>query len=119
MGKSFLWHDEPAAFESELVLLWHSNPVYTYITFYHYFTEARYRGPEIVLIGPDVSPSHMHVDYHVPVRPGSDAALSAGDGQVIVEEGLVDEEFVRNQTDLVTAGAHRYRAVPARLRPRP
>ena len=100
MGKSFLWHDEPAAFESELVIIWHSNPVYTYITFYHYFTEARYNGTEIVLIGPDVSPSHMHVDHHVPVRPCSDAALSLAMAQVIFEEGLIDEEFVRNQTDL-------------------
>jgi len=100
MGKSFLWPDEPSVFESDLVLLWHSNPVYTYMTFYHYFTEARYRGTELVLISPDVSPSHMHVDYHLPVHPGTDAALALAMCQVIVEENLVDEQFVRTQSDL-------------------
>jgi len=100
LGKSFLFPDEPRLFEADLILVWHSNPIYTYMTFYHYFTEARYRGAEVILLGPDVSPSHMHVDYHVPVRPGSDAALALAMAQVMVEEGLVDEEFVRNQTDL-------------------
>ena len=100
MGKSFLWPDEPSAFESDLVLFWHTNPVYTYMTFYHYFVEARYRGAELVLISPDVSPSHTHVDYHVPVAPGSDAALTLAMCQVIVSEGLVDEAFVAYQTDL-------------------
>jgi DMSO reductase family type II enzyme molybdopterin subunit len=100
MGKSFLWPDEASAFESELVLLWHTNPVYTYMTFYHYFVEARYKGAELVLIAPDVSPSHMHVDYQVPVRTGSDAALTLAMCQVILEEELADEAFVRTQTDL-------------------
>lgn len=100
MGKSFLWPDEPSAFESELVLFWHTNPVYTFMTFYHYFVEARYKGAELVLIGPDVSPSHTHMDYHLPVAPGSDAALTLAMCQVIVSEDLIDDEFVASQTDL-------------------
>lgn len=92
--------DEGEQFTSELLLFWHTNPVYTTISIFHWFQEARYNGAEAVLFSPDVSPSHMHVDYHVPVEWGSDPALALAMCQVIVEEGLVDEDFVRTQTDL-------------------
>ena len=87
-------------FHADTILLWHINPAYTLIPVFHYMTEARYRGARIVLISPDVSPSHCHVDQHIPVEWGSDPALGLAMCQVIVEEGLVDEDFVRTQTDL-------------------
>jgi len=87
-------------FHCDTMFIWHYNPVYTLIPIYHYLAEARYRGSRLVLISPDVSPSHTHVDMHVPVKWGSDPALALAMCQVVVEEGLVDEEFVRTQTDL-------------------
>ena len=100
IGHSHIYQDEPSLFQADVILIWHANPVYTYVSFYHYLVEARYRGAEVVLLSPDVSPSHLHADYHLPVRPGSDPALALSMCQVIVEEGLVDEDFVRTQTDL-------------------
>jgi DMSO reductase family type II enzyme molybdopterin subunit len=87
-------------FNADTLFLWHINPTYTLIPVYHYGVEARYRGARTVLISPDVSPSHIHVDHHVPVNWGSDPALALSMCQVIVEEGLLDEDFVRTQTDL-------------------
>ncbi|MHB8490887.1 MAG: molybdopterin-dependent oxidoreductase [Solirubrobacteraceae bacterium] len=87
-------------FHSDLVILWNTNPSYTTIPFYHYLTEVRYRGGEVVLLSPDVSPSHCHVDYHIPLEWGSDPALALSMCQVVVEEGLLDAEFVARQTDL-------------------
>lgn len=87
-------------FNADTLFLWHINPAYTLIPVYHYIPEARYNGAQVVLISPDVSPSHSHVDMHVPVNWGSDPALALAMCQVIVEEGLVDEEFVKTQTDL-------------------
>ena len=49
---------------------------------------------------PDYSPSAVHGDRFVPVRIGSDAALALSMCRVIVDEGLMDEDFVREQTDL-------------------
>ncbi|MHC4611916.1 MAG: molybdopterin-dependent oxidoreductase, partial [Planctomycetota bacterium] len=51
-------------------------------------------------IAPDYNPSAIHGDYFVPVRIGSDAALALSMCRVIVDEGLVNESFVREQTDL-------------------
>jgi DMSO reductase family type II enzyme molybdopterin subunit len=87
-------------FHSELLLIWANNPAYSAIPWYHYVVEARYNGSEVVTIAPDYSPSAIHGDWFVPVRIGSDAALALSMCRVIVDEGLVDEPFVREQTDL-------------------
>ncbi len=87
-------------FHSEFSLVFHSNPAHTMIPMFHYMTEARYRGKELALVSPDVSPSHSHVDYHVPIRHGTDAALALAMCQVIVSEGLMDRDFAASQTDL-------------------
>ncbi|KKK57765.1 hypothetical protein LCGC14_3051190, partial [marine sediment metagenome] len=87
-------------FHADLTLVWHRNPVYTAIPWYHFVLESRYNGGEIVVIAPDYSPSAIHADYHVSVEPGSDAALALGMSQVIIEEALYDTQFVREQTDL-------------------
>jgi anaerobic selenocysteine-containing dehydrogenase len=87
-------------FHAELTLIWHSNPVYTYITLYHYIAESRYNGGEVVTIAPDYSPSAIHADYHVPVRIGTDAALALSMCKVILDAGLYQKAFVQEQTDL-------------------
>jgi len=87
-------------FHSELIFIWFSNPVYTRIPHQHYITEARYKGAEVVTVAPDFSPSAIHADYYVSVRPGSDAAFALGMAQVVVAEKLYNETFMREQTDL-------------------
>ncbi len=87
-------------FHSELVLIWHCNPIYTVIPWYHFVAEARYNGAEVVLIAPDYSPSALHTDYHAPVRVGTDAALALGMCQVMIDEAIYHADFVREQTDL-------------------
>ncbi|MFQ5517017.1 MAG: molybdopterin-dependent oxidoreductase [Acidimicrobiia bacterium] len=87
-------------FHAELIIYAHANPTYTMIPTAHIATEARYNGTELVLIAPDCSPSHVHMDYYVPVRPATDAALALGMAHVIMSEGLHDAKFVAEQTDL-------------------
>ncbi len=87
-------------FHSELMLVWFMNPAYTRIPHFHYITEARYHGTEVVLLAPDYNASAMHADTFVSVEPGSDAALALSMGQVILEEGIADLDFVAAQTDL-------------------
>ena len=87
-------------FHSELLLIWHMNPAYTRIPYYHYITEARYKGAEVAIFAPDFSPSAPHTDWFVPVRPGTDAAIGLAMCKVIIDEGLCDEAFMKEQTDL-------------------
>jgi DMSO reductase family type II enzyme molybdopterin subunit len=87
-------------FTTELNLIWHWNPVYTQIPSYHFTAENRYNGREVITIAPDYSPSAIHADLHVPIRPGTDAALALAMCHVIIEEKLYNEGFVKDQTDL-------------------
>lgn len=87
-------------FFSDLILIWGGNPVATQIPNAHFLLEARYKGAQVVCIAPDLSPSAIHADLWVPVKPGGDAALGLAVAHVLVEEGLYDGDFVREQTDL-------------------
>ncbi len=87
-------------FHSEFIMIWHMNPAFTRIPFYHFMLEARYKGAEVVSISPDLNASHMHADYHVPIVPGADAALALAMVQVILEEEIADTTFISEQTDL-------------------
>ncbi len=87
-------------FFGKLLLIWHMNPVYTRIPSYHFISEARYNGAEVVTIAPDYSPSAMHADEWVQVEPGNDAALGLAICQVLIEKGSLDVPFIKEQTDL-------------------
>src|SRR3990172_5430598 len=104
-GMYLTWGKLTAASEddythSELIFIWHCNPSYTRIPFYHFLTEARYKGAELVIISPDFNASAVNTDYHIPVKIGSDAALCLSMCQVILDEGLANTPFVQEQTDL-------------------
>ena len=87
-------------FHADVFFIWFSNPAYTRIPHQHFITEARYRGATVVTVAPDYSPSAMHADYYVGVKPGTDAAFALGMAATVIEEGLVHEDFVKDQTDL-------------------
>jgi len=87
-------------FRSDLIILWAFNPVSTRIPDAHFLTEARYRGARVVTVAPDLNSSAIHADRWINPLPGSDAALALAAVQVILEEGLHDEAYIREQTDL-------------------
>jgi len=87
-------------FYSDLIIIWGCNPVATQIPNSHFLTEARYHGATLVTIAPDYSPSSIHSDLWVPVKPGGDAALALAVARILIDEKLYDEAFVKEQTDL-------------------
>ncbi len=99
-GKFQFMDSVDAWYFGKLLLIWHMNPVYTRIPSYHFISEARYNGADIVSIAPDYNPSTMHADEYIPVEMGSDAALGLGVCQILIEKGWVDVPFVKEQTDL-------------------
>src|SRR5262249_39347194 len=60
-----------------------------------YFRWPRGRGVRIVPVAPrPPGTSHKLADEHVPIRPGSDAAMLIAMAQVIVSESLHDQAFL-------------------------
>ena len=99
-GVPLLCDTMAAVYKSKCCLVWYCNPAVTRIPDAHYFWEARYNGTEVISISPEFTPSAMHASKWVNPKPGTDAALAMSMVQVIIEEGLQDSDFLREQTDL-------------------
>ncbi len=87
-------------FYSDLILIWGGNPTYTQIPNVHFVNEARYHGARVITITPDYNASAVHADEWVPVNVGSDAALGLSLAHVMVEEGIYNARFIKEQSDL-------------------
>ncbi|MDP3938039.1 MAG: molybdopterin-dependent oxidoreductase [Deltaproteobacteria bacterium] len=99
-GKMHQGYTADNFFDAELIILTQTNPSYTWPSSYHFMTEARYNGSEIVLLAPDYNASAVMADVHLPLRVGTDAAFWLGVCQTIVAEDLHQPDFMREQTDL-------------------
>lgn len=80
---------------ARLILIWGSN---TAVTNVHLWggpiREARRAGARVVVVDPVRTPTAAHADWHLQVRPGTDAALAMGLMHVIVRDGLHDADYL-------------------------
>ena len=53
---------------------------------------------QIISVDPQYTWLTTRAKYHLPLRPGTDAALALGMMNVIINEGLYDKEFVEKWT---------------------
>ncbi len=63
------------------------------------FAEAKRKGARIVVFDPRLSMTANLADEWVPIRPGTDAAILLAMLNVVLTEGLYDEEFTRKYTN--------------------
>jgi DMSO reductase family type II enzyme molybdopterin subunit len=99
-GKMNFGYTADNFFDAELIILTHSNVSYTWPAVYHFVTEARYNGTEVIVIAPDYNATALTADIHLPVKVASDAALWMSVCQVMIEEDLHQKDFLREQTDM-------------------
>jgi cysteine desulfurase NifS len=86
--------------QAALIVVWGANPATDSPPLtYHQMVRARERGAEIVVIDPRRSETARQLDAEwIGLRPGTDGALALGLIQVLIEEELTDEDFVRDWT---------------------
>ena len=89
-------HD--ACEEAEYIILWGTNLVSTGVHAIPFIQKARKRGVKLVVIDPRVTRTTMMADWHIQPRPGTDGALALGMMNIIVNEGLHDLDFLKEQT---------------------
>jgi DMSO reductase family type II enzyme molybdopterin subunit len=100
VGEPLLGDTMAAVFKSKCCLVWFCNPAVTRIPDAHFFWEARYNGAEVVAISPEFTPTAMHASKWLNPRPGTDTALALAMAQVIVAQRLIDEPYLREQSDM-------------------
>jgi cysteine desulfurase NifS len=85
---------------SEMIVVWGTNPATDLPPIdMNRILDATSRGAEVVVIDPRrTATARLTGAQWIPVRPGTDGALALGLIQVLIEEELYDEEFVRDYT---------------------
>ena len=100
--------------ESDLIVIWGSNPANNQPVFMKYLFLARKRGTRVVVVNPYLEPGLERYwvpsnpesamfgtkmcDLHVPVRPGGDVALANALLKRLIERGAIDEAFIDAHT---------------------
>ena len=102
-GTSAGTQDFDSVEHTDVVLVIGANPTDAHPVFGSRMKKRLREGARLIVIDPRridlVRTPHVQADYHLPLRPGTNVAMLTALAHVIVEEGLVDEQFVRERCD--------------------
>jgi anaerobic selenocysteine-containing dehydrogenase len=79
---------------SRFIVLWGTNTIVTNLHFWPLVREARRRGAKIVVVDPIRTRTAEAADWHLQIKPASDATLALAMMHVMIRDGLVDHEYV-------------------------
>ncbi|MEU1314604.1 molybdopterin oxidoreductase family protein [Streptomyces tibetensis] len=94
-GLPFPLEDIP---KSGCVILVGSNLAETMPPSLRFFTELKENGGTLIVIDPRRTKTAEQADLHLAPRPGTDLALALGLLHLVIAEGRVDEEYVKERT---------------------
>ncbi len=83
---------------ARLILAWGANIHGNNIHLWPFIEEARRNGAKLVVIDPYRTRTAALADWHIPIHPGTDAALALGIMHILVRDGHCDLEYVRENT---------------------
>jgi anaerobic selenocysteine-containing dehydrogenase len=83
---------------SKYIIVWGMNMLSTNLHAWPFVLEAKRKGAKIVVIDPVRTRTAKQADWHIALKPGTDAALALAMINVIIEEGLVDHDYVEKYT---------------------
>lgn len=90
---------DPESFtHSKYIVIWGCNSVSTNLHHWPFVEEARKKGAKVVVIDAYKSRTAKQADWHLAPKPGTDGALAMAMIHTIIEEGLVDQDYVDNYT---------------------
>ncbi|MEP9353843.1 formate dehydrogenase subunit alpha [Xanthobacter sp. KR7-65] len=88
---------------SDVVLIIGANPTDGHPVFGSRLKKRLREGAKLIVVDPRrtdiVRSPHVEAAFHLPLRPGTNVAIVTAMAHVIVTEGLVNEQFVRERCD--------------------
>lgn len=90
--------DPEGIVHAKYIIAWGHNPMSTNIHLMPYIIKARKAGAKLVVIDPYESRTAKKADWHIKIKPGTDGALALGMINVIVQEGLADDDYIQKYT---------------------
>jgi len=83
---------------AKLVLAWGANIHGNNVHLWPMIEQARRNGARLIVIDPYKTRTAALADWHIAIRPGTDAALALGLMHVILNEGLEDSDYIEEMT---------------------
>ena len=89
-------YDDPRYEVPKYILVWGKDPLHSNPDglFGHALTDLMKRGSKLIVVDPRLTWIAAKADYHIQLRPGTDAAVGLGMVNVIISDGLYNHDFV-------------------------
>ena len=84
--------------DAKLILIWGGNPIASNLHLWMRVQEAKRRGAKLIAIDPYRSLTAEKCHQHISLLPGTDAALALGMMHVLIQEDLIDHDYVARYT---------------------
>jgi anaerobic selenocysteine-containing dehydrogenase len=90
---------EPEQFRhSRYIIAWGANIHGNNVHLWPFIKDAQQHGAKLVVIDPYRTRTAKSADWYLPINPGTDAALALGMMNVILAEGLQDDDYIAKYT---------------------
>ena len=90
--------DSESVGEAKLILLWGTNTLTSNPHLWPFIRKAKAKGATTICIDPIRTRTADSCDEHIPIRPGTDAALALGIAHVLFRDGLYDRQYLDEMT---------------------
>lgn len=84
--------------DANYIIIWGNNPAVTQNGYFNRYESMMAKGGKIVTIDPICSETASKTTEWLPIRPTTDTALALGMLKVIVDEGLHNEQFLKEHS---------------------
>jgi formate dehydrogenase major subunit len=103
-GTSAGTQDFDSVEEADVIMIIGANPTDAHPVFASQMKRRLREGARLIILDPRridlVKSAHVQCDYHLPLLPGTNVAMINALAHVIVAEGLVAEEYVKERCDM-------------------
>ncbi len=90
--------DPESVGEARLILLWGTNTLTSNPHLWPFIRQAKKKGATTICIDPLRTRTAAACDEHIPIRPGTDAALALGIMHVLFRDRLVNSQYLDEMT---------------------
>jgi len=84
--------------QSDYIIIWGNNTLTTNVHAWPHFNKARKAGATLVVIDPYRNRTAKRADVHLMLKPGTDAALALAMMHVLIDQDMIDPDFIARKT---------------------
>ncbi len=104
LGESAGTQTFDSVMKSDVIVVIGCNPTDGHPVFGSLMKKRLRQGAKLIVVDPRaidlVESPHIKADYHIPLKPGTNVAVVTAMAHVIVTEGLLKEDFIKERCDL-------------------